>query len=1584
MKIAYKQKQASQLEKILSALPKSADAALGQYVEQFYVKMPVADLEAMDSRQAAAIAQSAYAFMQKRTPGMPKIRIFKPEIKSYGYASKHTVVELLNDDMPFLIDSLSAELSRHGLTVYETLHPYFKVVRDKKGDMLSLAAEADKRASGVVESLIHFEVSALPDDVNSEALTKDLEWVLSHIAVAVSDWQTIIARAEDNIQLLDKAGAPFSKEDVAEVRDFISWLVDRNFVFLGYGEYDLYDAKGQESIRAKPESLLGVMKITEEKTLQNVRQMLEVPELLEITKSSRRSPVHRPVPMDYIGMKRCDAKGKIIGEARFLGLFTSNVYYQSTDDIPLVRRKVARVLERSGFAPSSHDGKALKTILEFLPRDEIFQMSEDDLFEISMGIFTLESKPGVRVFARKDAFERFVSVMVFVPREQFSTELRKQIQAVVEQAFNGVSSAFSTQITEAPLARLHLMIKTTPGDVPKVDLKVIEKEVAKRAYLWGDLLREALIIKYGDQKSESFYRNYANAFSQSYINRHDAMSAAHDIGKIEEALAVSDMALELFQSKTTPDTTFHLKIYNPNEQIALSDILPLLENAGFRVIEEHPFQVRPASGKVVWIRDFKLQVLNKPVMAFVEVKPLIEEVLLKTWARQMENDRFNALALYAGLTWRQVTCLRALAKYLKQIGFAQGQSTVEQAMAVHPGIARLISELFEARFDPKNKEHEARQAKLKSQIETALAHVSNAVEDRILRRYVEVIAAILRTNYFQTGSDKEPKAVLSFKLDSQKVPELPKPKPYAEIFVYSPRVEGIHLRGGRVARGGLRWSDRHEDFRTEVLGLMKAQMVKNSVIVPVGSKGGFVVKQPPATREAYMEEGVACYKMYLSGLLDVTDNIVGSKIVPPALVVRHDDDDPYLVVAADKGTATFSDIANSVSAAYGFWLGDAFASGGSAGYDHKKMGITARGGWVSVTRHFSEMGIDIIKQDFTCVGIGDMAGDVFGNGMLLSGHIRLVAAFNHMHIFIDPHPDAKKSFAERKRLFNLPRSTWKDYDAALISKGGGVFERSAKVIELSKEAQHALGVHRTKFTPDELIRTILLAPVDLLWNGGIGTYVKAEEESNEAVGDRTNNALRVNGKDLRCKIVGEGGNLGFTQKGRIEYARLGGRINTDAIDNSAGVDCSDHEVNIKIAFSPLMSGGKLELAKRDKILEKMTDEVAALVLKDNILQTQAITIAEQQGHHLLDSQTRLMHTLEKSGLLDRTIEFLPADKQIAELKVAKKSLTRPEIAVLLAYSKMELYKRILESSLPDEPYFLSDLKRYFPKAMQEGFEDAIEQHRLKREIIATVMTNSIVNRAGITFYYDIAEDTGTSARDVAAAYAVARDAFGLRTIWNDIEALAANVAVPMQVEMHVAANRFLEMATLWLLRNLPQPLNIDGVAKNIVPAIAEFEKFKDKMHSDTLAREQEKLLHRLTSHAVPDKLAAKIAGLESMASALDVITVAQKAKQPVREVGAHFFEIGARLNLFWLKLAAERIVPSSHWERLALQALGASLSDEHRRIAASVIQFGNVEHWLAKHAEGVAPYDQFIADLKSGDMFDAPRLMVALKHVRKL
>lgn len=1486
MKPTYQKQHAALLKLVLAALPKTATEVERRFTEQFFASVLVTDLEKIEPTHAAAMARSMFAFFHTRNNSAPAIRIFTPNMHEHGYQSKSLVIELVNDDMPFLVDSLTMELGRQKLTIRETYHPIFYISRDAKGQIRSLGEANDKHA----ESFIHFEVSALPEGLTAELLQDELIRILRHVRAAVTDWKAILQKVDESVARLKKTPKGFDANYVAEVREFITWLAAKNFVFLGYGEYDFVQNADKSEIDIIGTSKLGILSTASDRSQIGLESMpkeqryrLLAKHLIEITKSNRRAPVHRRVPMDYIALKRFDDMGNVIGEVRFLGLFTSNVYYQSAHSIPLLRDTIAKMLKRSGFSEGSHDGKAFSTVLEFLPRDEVFQMSEDDLFELSMGILSLEAKPGVRSFIRKDVFERFISVMVFVPREQFSTELRHHIQRIIETAYNGTTTAFNTQITDAPLARLHVIIRTTPGDVPHVDIAKIEREIARLAGVWSDQLLDALSAKHDENKALALHKRYAKAFPPAYIASHDAAACCHDIEEAEIALTKGGLAVKLYQIQQ--DEQFaHLKIYNPTAEIALSDILPMLENAGFRVIEEQPYLLSPQDiENHIWIRDFKLQ-LPTSITNIAPLADAIEKALLASWQGIIESDRMNALVLLTGVTYREVTILRAIAKYLKQTSWGVSQAAIEQALCSHATIAKQIIELFHARFSPDIAQRDVKQHSLKTTLDKALENVVSAAEDRILRTIMQVVMAMLRTNYYQAD-----RPILSFKFDSASVPELPLPVPFAEIFVYSPRVEGIHLRGGKVARGGLRWSDRPDDFRTEVLGLMKAQMVKNAVIVPVGSKGGFVLKNPPPAndREALQKEGIACYTLYLQGLLDITDNLVAGSIVPPQHVVRHDGDDPYLVVAADKGTATFSDIANGISQSYGFWLGDAFASGGSAGYDHKKMGITARGAWISVTRHFHEMGCNIAQEDFTCIGIGDMGGDVFGNGMLLSKHTRLLAAFNHLHIFIDPTPDAAQSFAERERLFKLPRSSWKDYDANLISQGGGVYERTAKFIELSPEAMAALAIKKNKLSPDELIRSILVAPVDLLWNGGIGTYIKAEDEGHEQVGDRANNAVRVNGKELRCKVIGEGGNLGSTQKGRVEYARAGGRINTDAIDNSAGVDCSDHEVNIKITFSHLLAEGSLTLDKRDAVLESMTDEVAALVLKDNTLQTLALTISEKNPEWL-EAQTHLMHALEAKSALTRSVEYLPADQQLAELKNKSLGLSRPELAVLLAYSKMDLYGALIGSDLLDHPYFENELMHYFPTVMQRDYKDAILHHPLRREIISTMLTNSLINRMGCTFVNDIMELHAASASDIAVGYAIIRDSFNLREHWKQLDALTGSLPVIQQAQLFVRLATFIRERVIWLLVNMPCPLAIDTIQSHIIlPA-------QKRMAAMPVSEDAKQEADALIAQAVPAKLAQFITNIDAYSTAFDIVHLAGENHLPEEAVAAIYEKIMAR------------------------------------------------------------------------------------------
>ena len=1308
--------------------------------------------------------------------------------------------------------------------------------------------------------------------------------------------------------------------------------------------------------------------------------------------------MHRPAYLDAISIRKIDKKGKVVGQHRFVGLFTSVAYNQSPQEIPLLRHRVEQVVQRAGFPRASHNRKALVNILETLPRDELFQMTDEELFTISIGVLQLQERHRIALFVRRDAFRRFFSCMVFVPKDQVNTRLRKQIVAVLEKAFQGTVSGVFTRVEESALARLQIIVVTPDAKDIEYDLKEIEGRLIEETRSWIDKLQELLTDHLGEERGLGMMRRYADGISQAYQESFPAQAGVHDLEKVDAVIDSGRPLFNLFRPIEAESDALRLKIFNDGNPIILSDILPILENMGVRVLAETPFSVKPRDrDHPVWVHDFTLSAGADVTIDVAAIKDRFHEALDVVWSGEMEDDGFNRLVLGAGLSWRQVTVLRAYCKFLRQAAFTFSEVYIAGALARNSGIAKLLVALFEMRFDPaRQSDQPARAAVLLSEIETALEAVESLDEDRILRSYLNLIGATLRTNFYQTtGPDHVEgthKPYISMKLDSQQIEGLPLPRPLVEVFVYSPRMEGTHLRGGRVARGGIRWSDRREDFRTEILGLLKAQMTKNSVIVPVGSKGGFVVKRPPAEggRDALQAEGIECYKMLMRGLLDITDNLDIDQVVPPPMVVRHDDDDPYLVVAADKGTATFSDIANGVSRSYGFWLDDAFASGGSAGYDHKKMGITARGAWESVKRHFREIGVDTQTTDFTCVGCGDMSGDVFGNGMLLSKHIKLLGAFNHMHIFVDPDPDPAKSWAERKRLFDLPRSGWSDYSEKLISKGGAVFERRAKTLKLTPEIKKCFGIAKDQVTPNELIQAILTASVDLLWFGGIGTYVKAPDETHADTGDRANDGIRVNSGQLNCKVVGEGANLGVTMRGRIAFALRGGRINTDAIDNSAGVDCSDHEVNIKILLGDVVGRGDMTMKQRDQLLEAMTDDVAALCLRDNYQQTQTLTVAQKRGHERLDGHARLMRRLERAGRLDRVIEFLPDDEELADRDARRLGLTRPELSVILAYAKLTLYDALLASDLPDTDYLVTDLERYFPARLQKEHKDAIHRHRLRREIIATYVTNSLVNRGGETFLNDISEACGMPEAEIARGYLVAREAFDLRPVWEAIEALDNKVPAAVQADMLIDTQRLIQRATLWFMRNGRHPMDIANEIAAYRPGIAKLAAGL----TDLLAEgDRERLMQKtalLVEDNVPKELAARIAGLDALFSGCDIVRLADSRK--VEEVGGIYYAVGARFGIDWLRSAAQRVQPETRWDALAVDAIVSDLFSHQAAITEQVLAHHKarkpaaeaIDAWSAERSNSVERTLGAIQEMRSASAIEVAMLAVGNGHFRSL
>jgi glutamate dehydrogenase len=1581
---------------IEAAAARAEDTALAGFVPRLYAHVSGRDLEGRSAAELHAAAAALWAEGALRTPGAPRIAIANPE------GTRRTVVAIVNDDMPFLVDSVSAEIARQGFAAHLIIHPILKVRRDSAGRLIELAKNGAGDAAA--ESWMRVEIDQCLDEARLAALRAGLERVLGDVRAAIEDWRPMLARANAILRELSDEPPGLAAYEIDEAKDFLKWLVDNNFTFLGYREYALAGAGDDARFKVVAKSGLGILRDADAMAFEalgdntalppDVRAFLTAPLLLQVHKADRRSTVHRPVHLDAISIKTFGKAGEVSGERVFVGLFTSMVYVRSPRNIPLLKSKIERVLARSDLTPGSHDAKALEHVLLTYPRDELFQIGDDDLLRISTGVLELQDRQRVALFLRFDPFQRFVSALVYVPRDRHSTELRQKFQAILERELKGQAVAYyTTMADDIPTARVHFIVKTEPGAAAEIEEAALEAKIVEAARTWDERLREALAEAHGEASALALLDRYGKAFPVGYMADVAPADAVADIARIEAAQAGGRLQMHL-HLRAGEAVELRFRLYNRNHRIGLSDVLPMLEAMGLKVIEEAQYAAHPHGGEAVWIHDFGLVPVGALAADVPALAPRFHEAFAQVWSGAAESDGFNALVLSAGLGWREISVLRAYAKYLRQAGAPFGQRLIEEALARNGAIAKLLAELFLVRAGAAKGSETA----LAAEITTALEQVANLDEDRIVRRYVNLIRSTLRTNYRQRQADGSLRPALSFKLDSRKLDELPAPRPMFEIWVYSPRVEGIHLRFGHVARGGIRWSDRRDDFRTEILALVKAQTVKNAVIVPVGAKGGFVLKRPPAAggREALQAEAVASYQTFIRSLLDITDNIKGGAIVPPNDVTRHDGDDAYLVVAADKGTATFSDIANAISAEYGHWLGDAFASGGSAGYDHKKMGITARGAWISVMRHFREMGVDTQSQDFTVIGVGDMSGDVFGNGMLLSPHIRLVAAFDHRHIFVDPEPDAARGIVERQRLFALPRSSWADYDKSLISRGGGVFERGAKAIPVSPEMKARFGIDKDSLSPVNLMRALLAAPCDLLYFGGIGTYVKAADERHAEVGDRGNDALRVDGREIRAQVIAEGANLGMTQRGRVEYARLGaggkgGRLNTDAIDNSAGVDCSDHEVNIKILFSQPVGEGKLAIAARDKLLAEMTDEVGALVLRDNYLQTACLSVSSRIAPGSLDRQWRFMKALEKAGRLDRAVEFLPDDETLAERQGAGEGLTRPEMAVLLAYAKIALYDALLNSDLPDDPHLAGDLLRYFPTVLQERYRDAALAHRLRREIVATHTTNSIINRAGITFIHEVEGETGAAPADIARGYILGRDAFDLRAIWSAIEAHDGKVPAEAQLAALLEVGRFTKRAAKWFLQHAVRPIAMAAeIERYRAPLAALAEALPALLPPEEAAALAADMAARVAAGFAPD-LARRLAPLSRLIGLAEIVRLAGAVKRDPGAVARIYFPAGARFGLDWLREAASALrgATSQHWDKMALSAIIDDLYGHQFALARAVIEGGDaaadpVEAWAKQRAAAVAQTAKLIDDLRMAGTTDLAMLAVANRQLRAL
>ncbi|OZM71586.1 NAD-glutamate dehydrogenase [Amycolatopsis antarctica] len=1613
---------------------------IGDLIRLYYRHIPAEEILDDDPADLVGAVRSHLQLAQARVPGRPAVRLVNPTTAEDGWSRDATVLQIVTDDMPYLVDSVAAEFSRTGAQVQRIVHPIVVVSRDVTGELLEIHPNADVASppeGAAIESWMYLEVDLITDPSRARELDNRLTSVLGDVREVVEDTGKMEEAARALAEGLESAPPPLPEEEVSSGAELLRWLASGHFTFLGYRHYELVDhpdsGSDEPALRAVLASGLGVLR---QDSLAargltagpDTAATALAPTLLVLTQASAPSTVHRPVYPYYVGVKTFDTEGRVTGEHRFLGMFTTTALHENVLDIPVVSHRVREVIHRAGFPMASYSGQRMLEVLQNWPRADLFSADTDSLYSTATGAITLADARRLRLFLRRDPYRRFFSCLVFLPRDRYTTRSRLAMQDVLLAELEGTHLEFGTRLGETVLAQVHFTVHTDPASLIEPDTLRIQERLNEAVRGWDDLMVEAILAErrergpgagngsgsMGDESASEQGQRFAGVFPEAYKEDFPAGEALADLRRLETLRDESDLAMRFYLPADAAPGERRFKLYLLGGGVTLSTVLPLLQRMGVEVVDERPYEMRRADGTRSWIYDFGLKIdqrvldrMNGHAESDLQVR--FQDAFEAAWRGDCEVDGFNSLVLCAGLTWRQASVLRAYARYLRQAGSPYSQEYIENAVLAHTDIATALVRLFETRFDvSRPDEQRIEQAEVQvAELNAAIDEVTSLDEDRILRRLMSVIGATLRTSYHVVDADGNPRPYLAVKLDPQGVPDLPEPRPKFEIFVCSPRIEGVHLRFGAVARGGLRWSDRREDFRTEILGLVKAQAVKNAVIVPVGAKGGFVVKSPPAAtgdagldRDAQLNEGIACYKMFISGLLDLTDNRSDGKPVPAPNVVRYDEDDSYLVVAADKGTAKFSDIANAVSADYGFWLGDAFASGGSVGYDHKAMGITARGAWESVKRHFRELGTDTQTEEFTVVGIGDMAGDVFGNGMLLSQHIRLVAAFNHMHIVLDPDPDVAASFRERQRLFDLPRSSWEDYDRSIISTGGGIYSRSAKTIPITPQVRVALGLDETveRLAPTELMRAILLAPVDLLWNGGIGTYVKAASETHADAGDKANDALRVDGGQLRVKVVGEGGNLGLTQRGRIEFARTGGKINTDALDNSAGVDCSDHEVNIKILLDHLIAGGHLDQEQRNELLGEMTDEVGDLVLGDNYRQNAMLGISRAHAGPMVSVHQRQVATLEKAGVLDRELEALPTSGEFKAMDKAERGLTSPELATLLAHVKLDLKDELLASELPDAEVFARRLPDYFPKPLQERFGDRIGEHPLARQIITTLVVNEVVDGAGISYAFRLAEEMNATATDAVRAYAVVTGVYDLPSIWAEIDALDNVVSTEIADRMMLETRRLLDRAARWFLTNRPQPLAVGAEINRFGETVAELIPVMGDVLRGREAESVQRHVSELVSEGVPETLAGKISVLLHTYGLLDVTEVAELAEQDAAlsaerspiETAELYFAMSDHLNVDQMLTSISGLERGNRWHALARLALRDDIYSSLRAISLDALRHSDpgdevddkIALWEHTNSSRLARARAALDEISRIGKLDLATLSVAARQIR--
>lgn len=1578
-----------------SKLPADSIDAVSNFAQQYYQATTKEELSERSLDNLYGATLSCWQFLQSFNAEQPKVHVHNPDLEQHGWRAQHTVIEILQSDMPFLVDSVRMELNRRGLVIH-TIHNEI-IFTQRDGDKLvKLSNSTDKTAHA--EALIYLEVDRTSDATELKAILASLQQVLDQVHIVVDDFPKMQTRAH---ALLDELSSQKGDQE-EDAKAFLKWMLNDRFTFLGYDEISIENG----TVGCIPDSELGILKIKQsgepnERAFDELRAaeqaFLLEPSIIMFAKDAHYSRVHRPAYMDRIIIKRFDEQGNVIGKCRFFGLYTSPVYSESIAIIPVMHRKAKNVLKRSGFDRRSHNGKELMQIMNDLPRDELILSSEEELLALSMGVFSLHDRRRIRLLYRQDRCNQFATFLYYVPRDIFNTALRVQVQEILSKACVSSEAEFTTTFSESILARVQFVLRLDPDKPVEVNLAELETEIINVSRDWGDELHTALMDSCGEEQGNYLQNSYRNAFNSAYREHFKVTSAVFDIQRIEELNESTPVTMSFYRVLEQSQDILRFKLFNAGQPLILSDVIPVLENLGMQVVGEHPYAVQRSDGDVFWIHDFTLIYQGSETVVLDEVKDVFHNAFANIWSGNAENDEFNHLVIGANLSWREVSMLRAYARYSKQIRFAFSQPYIAGTLARHIQVTKLLVALFRARLEP-GRQGSAKVSALADRIESsiidALDKVANINEDQILRRFLELIKATLRTSYFKQDEKGEFKDYFAFKLNPHAINDMPLPRPMFEVFVYSARVEGVHLRGGKVARGGLRWSDRLEDYRTEVLGLVKAQQVKNSVIVPVGAKGGFVAKKLPTNgdREAWMAEGIASYQIFISALLDITDNLVGGAVVPPIDVVRHDEDDPYFVVAADKGTATFSDIANEIAEERGFWLGDAFASGGSQGYDHKGMGITARGAWESVKLHFRELGLDTQTEEFSVVAVGDMAGDVFGNGMLLSETIQLCAAFNHLHIFIDPTPDAASSFIERERLFALPRSSWEDYNADLISNGGGLFSRSSKWIDITPQMKTRFDISEDRLSPNDLLTALLKAPVDLIWNGGIGTYVKATHETHAEVGDKANDSLRINGNQLRCKVLGEGGNLGFTQLGRIEFCLHGGKSNTDFIDNAGGVDCSDHEVNIKILLNEVVANGDMTVKQRNALLREMTDEVGILVLKNNYKQAQAISVAHAHARRSMDEYILLINRLESEGKLDRELEFIPSDEVLQARKASGEGLTRPELSVLISYTKGELKEKLNVSSITQDEYLSRAILTAFPQRLVNDFGQEIEDHRLRGEIIATQVANNMVNSMGITFTERLCQISGASLADVAAAFVIARDVFGIDQLWEEIEALDNQVSSALQQQMMGDLIRLIRRATYWFLRHQRPKIDVSAAVSQFRPGSLQISKqLSDLLKGEPRARWQQKHDDLVTA-GVPSSLAAVVAGAGNLYSLLSIIQATEQTGQSLERVAQIHFALGDNLELHWFDHQIKEIDTNSHWESMSRDGFREDLTNHQQAITVNVLQSGTdeeegdalVKQWLQNRHQLMQRWQHLLSEIRSSSQPNSAIFAVAIRELQEL